>query len=59
MYSTVGHLPLAAVDLDLELGGGEVGDLAAVVVERGDVDRDELDAGAKDTVPGVPGCLGA
>ena len=60
------HLPLAAVDFDLELRGGEVGDLAAIVVERRDVDGHELDAGAKDRDLGlgvlgawVLGCLGA
>ena len=53
MYSTVDTCPLAAVDLDLELRGGEVGDLPAVVVERGDVDGNQLDAGTKDRL----GCL--
>ena len=52
---------LVAVDLDVELRGGEVGDLAAVVVERGDVDarparrRRERQGAWGAWVPGVPG----
>ena len=41
------HLAFVAIDLDLELGGGEIGDLAAVAVERRDVDRHQLHAGAE------------
>ena len=53
-------LTLGAVDLDLQLRGGEVGDLTAVVVERRDVDGDEFDAGSKNRCLGClgPGCLG-
>ena len=50
---------LLAVDFDLELRGGEVGDLPAVVVERGDVDGHQLDAGAKHGAAGAGWGLGA
>ena len=59
-YSAVDDLPAIAVDFDLEVRGGEIGDLAAVAVERGDVNGDELDAGAEDGLGAwVPGCLRA
>ena len=55
-----GDLPLVAIDLDLEIAGGQVGYLAPVAVERGDVDRHELDAGAENWDPGGLGwVLGA
>ena len=54
------HLPAIAVDLHLEVGRREIGDLAAVAVNRRYVDGEELDAGAEDRLLGAWGLgLGA
>ena len=50
-------LPAIAVDFDLEVRGREIGHLAPVRIERGDVNGDELDAGAENWVVG-PGAWG-